>query len=50
VAKACNEITTLTLTGARYLSEYYGVAEPPIRSTLSHCLAQNEPPCRWLSQ
>ena len=31
------------------LNEYFGVAEPPIRSTLSHCLAENEPLCCWLN-
>ena len=28
---------------------YFGVAEPPIRSLLSRSLAQNEPPCCWVS-
>jgi putative transposase len=31
------------------LSGYFGVAEPPIRSVLRHCLAQNEQPWCWLS-
>ena len=25
--------------------EYFGVAEPPVRSVLSRCHGQNEPPC-----